>query len=199
MAIDRHTRVVAWLKVMLPLLALAILSTLFLVADRIDPDDALPGAEVDIETLAREPRMTAPSFAGTTLDGAALTLSAAEARPPSDGAPAQASGLRLDLATPDGGRTEAWAAAAQLDQAAGQVVLSGGVSIRTSTGYTLQTDTLTARLDRSGLASGGAVRATGPAGELSAGGMTLGQDNRTPGAYVLVFNQGVRLIYRPGG
>ena len=34
---DRHTRVVGWLKVALPLAALAILSTLFLVARRIDP------------------------------------------------------------------------------------------------------------------------------------------------------------------
>ena len=38
--------------------ALAILSTLFLVADQIDPEDALPFAEVDVEDLAREPRMT---------------------------------------------------------------------------------------------------------------------------------------------
>ena len=37
---DWHTRRVVWLKVALPLLALAILSTLFLLADRIDPDDA---------------------------------------------------------------------------------------------------------------------------------------------------------------
>jgi hypothetical protein len=29
--------------------------------------------------------------------------------------------------------------------------------------------------------------------------MVLSQDNRTPGAYVLVFKGGVRLIYQPGG
>jgi lipopolysaccharide export system protein LptC len=29
--------------------------------------------------------------------------------------------------------------------------------------------------------------------------MTLGQDNRTPGGYLLVFNGGVRLVYLPGG
>ena len=58
--IDRHTRVVGWLKLALPLAALVILSTLFLVADRIDPEDALPYAKVDVEGLARAPRMTAP-------------------------------------------------------------------------------------------------------------------------------------------
>ena len=46
--------------------ALALLATLFLLADRIDPDDALPYAEVDVEDRAREPRMTAPTYAGIT-------------------------------------------------------------------------------------------------------------------------------------
>ena len=76
--VDRHTRLVGWLKVILPLTALAILSTLFLVARRVDPEAALPYAEVDVEDLAREPRMTAPTYAGTTEDGAALTLSASD-------------------------------------------------------------------------------------------------------------------------
>jgi lipopolysaccharide export system protein LptC len=199
MAADRHTRVVGWLKVALPLVALAILSTLFLVADRIDPDAALPYAEVDVVDRAREPRMTAPSYAGTTRDGAALTLSAEEARPASDGAPARASGLALDLATPDGGLTELRAATATLDQTAQRIDLAGGVTITTSTGYRLETEAVTAMLDRSGLESLGEVSATGPAGTLRADRMTLGQDNRTPGAYVLVFKGGVRLVYRPGG
>jgi lipopolysaccharide export system protein LptC len=56
-----------------------------------------------------------------------------------------------------------------------------------------------AKLDRSGLESRGEVVATGPAGEIRADRMTLRQDNQTPGTYLLVFNGGVRLVYRPGG
>jgi lipopolysaccharide export system protein LptC len=89
---DRHSRVVGWLKVALPLAALAILSTLFLLSDRIDPEDALPYAEVDVEELAREPRMTAPTYAGMTTDGAALSLTAVEARPSAGTNPATAAG-----------------------------------------------------------------------------------------------------------
>jgi lipopolysaccharide export system protein LptC len=199
MATDRHTRVVGWLKVTLPLAALAILSTLFLVADRIDPEDALPYAEVDVEGLAREPRMTAPSYAGTTSDGAALTLRAEEARTETGETPAQALGLRLELQTPDGVQTDVVAATARMDQAAGAVILSGGVTITTGNGYRLETPEIAAQLDRTGLESRGAVVATAPAGEIRAGGMTLGQDAQTPGAYVLVFNGGVRLVYQPGG
>ena len=196
--VDRHTRVVGWLKVVLPLTALAILSTLFLVARRIDPEAALPYAEVDVEDLAREPRMTAPTYAGTTEDGSALTLSADEARPASEGSPAQAAGLRLDLATPDGGRTELLAADARMDDTAMEVVLSGGVALTTSTGYRLETAEIAAKLDRTGLESRAPVRATGPAGEITADGMSLSQDNRTPGDYVLVFKGSVRLVYQPG-
>jgi lipopolysaccharide export system protein LptC len=196
---DRHTRLVGWLKVALPLTALAILSTLFLVARRIDPEAALPYAEVDVEDLAREPRMTAPTYAGTTEDGAALTLSASEARPAADGTPARAAGLRLELATPDGGRTELLAAEAVMDDATRQVRLSGGVTLTTSSGYRLETAEVAAKLDRTGLESRAPVVATGPAGEIRAEGMVLSQDNRTPGAYVLVFKGSVRLVYQPGG
>jgi lipopolysaccharide export system protein LptC len=197
--VDGHTRLVGWLKVALPLTALAILSTLFLVARRIDPEAALPYAEVDVEDLAREPRMTAPTYAGTTEDGAAVTLSADEARPAAEGTPAEAAGLRLDLATPDGARTELLAASAVMDNAAGQVLLSGGVTVNTSTGYRLETSDIVANLDRTGLESRAPVVATGPVGEIRAERMVLSQDNQTPGAYVLVFKGSVRLVYQPGG
>lgn len=199
MAADRHTRVVGWLKVALPLLALGILATLFLLSDQINPDEALPYAEVDVVDRAREPRMTAPTYAGTTTDGASLTLTADEARPATAESPANAQGVILELDTPDGSRTDLRARTAEIDRAAQQLVLSGGVTVTTQTGYRLDTPEVLARLDRSGLESRGAVTATGPVGDLEAGGMVLTQDLQSPGSYVLVFNQGVRLVYRPGG
>jgi lipopolysaccharide export system protein LptC len=128
-----------------------------------------------------------------------VTLAANEARPASENAPATAAGLRLDLATPDGAQTELLAAAAVMDPAARLVVLSGGVIVTTSTGYRLETAEIAAKLDRTGLESRAPVVATGPAGEIRADRMELRQDNRTPGAYVLVFNGSVRLVYQPGG
>ncbi|MFN4204646.1 MAG: hypothetical protein ACK4GM_16505, partial [Tabrizicola sp.] len=80
-----------------------------------------------------------------------------------------------------------------------QIVLSGSVTVTTSSGYRLETEEIVARLDRTGLESRAPVTATGPAGEIRADAMVLRQDILTPGAYVLVFNGGVRLVYRPGG
>ncbi len=196
---DTHSRVVAWLKIILPLAALAILSTLFLLADRIDPDAALPYAEVDVEDRVRAPRMTAPTYAGTTSDGAALILTADDARPASETTKAIAQSLKMTLDTPDGARTELVAANAVIDDPTRQLRLSGGVDITTSSGYHITTAALTANLDRSGLESKNPVTATAPAGTLSADTMTLRQDIQTPGSYLLVFKGTVKLIYQPGG
>jgi lipopolysaccharide export system protein LptC len=196
---DAHSRVVAWLKVSLPLAALAILATLFLLADRIDPDAALPYAEVDVEERARTPRMTSPTYAGTTSDGAALTLTAAEARPATDTTKAVAQDLLLTLDTPDGGKTDLRAVEAVIDNQTRQIILTGGVEVTTSTGYVLTTEGMRANLDRSGLESTASVKATGPAGEIVADKVTLRQDNQTPGAYLLVFKGAVKLVYQPGG
>lgn len=109
----------------------------------------------------------------------------------------------MQLDTPDGAVTSLTAATAVMDPAAQQILLSGGVVVTTSSGYRVETAELVAKMDRSGLQTQTPVTATGPAGDLSAGRMTLGQDNRTPagtpGGYLLVFNGGVRLVYQPSG
>ncbi|MFZ1346598.1 MAG: LPS export ABC transporter periplasmic protein LptC, partial [Tabrizicola sp.] len=104
-----------------------------------------------------------------------------------------------ELATPDGGRMDLLAAEAVMEDAARQLLLSGGVTLTTSSGYRLETAEVAAKLDRTGLESRTPVLATGPAGEIRADGMSLRQDNLTPGAYVLVFKGNVRLVYQPGG
>jgi lipopolysaccharide export system protein LptC len=71
---NRYSRLVGGLKVVLPIAALALLSTLFLLSDPPDPDRALPYAEVDVAQLARELRLTQPRFAGVLPDGREITL-----------------------------------------------------------------------------------------------------------------------------
>lgn len=198
---DRHSRLVGWLKVILPLAALAMLSTLFLVADRIDPSDAIPYAEVDVDDLVRDPRMTAPTYAGTTEDGAALTVTAATARPASGTEEATADAVLATLVMPGGGSADLTAAAALLDSAAGMLTLSGGVRIAATSGYTVETEALSVRLDRSGVTGDSAVTAIGPAGRIEAAGFSIARQETADGsaAYLLVFSGRVRMIYQPGG
>ncbi|MCE6952202.1 LPS export ABC transporter periplasmic protein LptC [Cereibacter sphaeroides] len=193
-----HSRLVAWLKILLPLAALAILSTLFLVARTIDPSDAIPYADVDVEDRVREPRMTAPTWAGTTSDGAALTVEADEARPgQAEGEEGRAVSVRARLETPDGASAGMVAGTGALDGEARLLRFGGGVEFDTSTGYRITTDALTAALDETDVRSDSALAATGPLGQIAAGSMRLNESAEAPGTYVLTFGNRVKLVYDP--
>ncbi|WP_283176278.1 LPS export ABC transporter periplasmic protein LptC [Gemmobacter sp. 24YEA27] len=198
--LDRHSRLVGWLKVALPLSALALLSTLFLLADRIDPTAAIRYAEVDVEDLVRDPRMTAPTYAGTTSDGSAITMTASAARPATGTRTAGASDVVVRLDMPGGGSTDIRAKDAELDTGTDQLRLSGGVEIDTSSGFHIVTERLTTALDRSGAASDSAVTASGPQVTIDADSFTLTQQSDTGAAspYLLVFSGSVKLVYEPG-
>lgn len=194
---NAHSRMVAWLKILLPLAALAILSTVFLVARTIDPAQDLPFANVDVAELAREQRIGGPTFSGMTADGAALTISAATVRPNlGETDTASASEIEAEILLPIGTTITLHALDGVIDAATKTAELGGGVEITTSTGYRIQTDRLAALLDTTQLESGGAISASGPLGTITAGRMLISQDAETA-TYLLVFKDRVKLIYTP--
>ena len=148
-----HSRLVFWLKILLPLCALAILSTLFMVSRAIRPEDAIPYAEVNVADLLKEPRLSAPDFAGMTSDGTALSLTATEAQLGQSGTASSGliTGLVGLLETPDGAHTDLAAAAARLDAVGRRMVLSGGVTISNSAGYHIETQSISVALDKTSL------------------------------------------------
>lgn len=190
-----HSRVVAVLKIALPLVALAILSSLFLVSRRINPEDAIPYAKVEIEDRLREPRLTDAGLSGLTADGAALTLNMAEARPRPDGS-GTATGITGRLATPDGATTDITAGTAEVDAVTKSAELAGGVTLKSSTGYTVVSPGFGLALNRTWAESRGAVTTDAPMGKLTADHMKLDQSGQA-GGYLLVFNGNVRLLYQP--
>lgn len=191
-----HSRLVAILKIALPLLALAILSTLFLFSRTIDPEDAIPYADVDVADRLREPRMTNAGFAGMTPDGSSIAIAAAEAKPGAD----QSAKLRLvigSLQTPDGAKTDLAATAVQLNTSEKRVELTDGAELRSSTGYVVSAQGLDIATDRTFVETRGEVSAQGPMGQLTAQHMQLTRAGQTSGPYLLVFNGKVRLLYQP--
>lgn len=191
-----HSRLVTVLKVVLPLLALALMSTLFLFSRRINPEDAIPYASVDVADRLREPRMTDATYSGMTEDGTNVTFSAAEARPETGGN-AKLSGVIGVLLSADGARTQLAALSIQIDQAGGKVLLSQEVEVTTSTGYVVQMPELTVALNRTSARSDGPITAQTPMGQLEAGAMEITRTEGDRGTYLLVFNKRVRLLYQP--
>lgn len=193
---NAYSRLVAGLKILLPLAALGVLATLFLFQQHIDPSRAIPFATVDVEALARDAGIGAPTYAGVTEDGTAVTLTAATARPdPADPRRLSAQEIAAVLESPDGARTDVTAAAGRIDGPGDLLELSGGVTIVTSTGYRLTTERLQAALDRTHVRSDTPVAAEGPPGRIAAGGMELTEAEG--GGYELVFTGGVKLLYDP--
>lgn len=192
-----HSRVVFWLKIILPLIALSMLSTLFLLSRRVDTDAALPYARVNVEELARNQRLTAPEYSGVTADGAAVSVRARVARPGHDGGPATAEGVSAVFDTPGGLRITLDADQGVLDDARGRLVLDGDVGIVTSSGYHVTAARLDAALDRTEIHSEGAVRTKAPFGTIAAGKLQIRQGKAASSGYVMVFSDGVKLVYQP--
>lgn len=190
-----HSRIVFWLKIIQPILALAILATLFLFSRTPEPGDTLPYADVNVDELARNQRLTAPEYSGVTSDGAALSIRAGVVRPNESGA--DADGLFATYTLPGGARVDLTAAAGRIDNAAGKLSLTGDVQIVTSTGYRIETNGLDSALGRTDLVSGGEVRVEAPFGHIDAGKMELYKDNAAIPGYLLLFSSGVKLIYQP--
>ena len=147
---NRYSRLVAWLKILLPLASLAILSSVFLFSRDIDPRQASPFIELSVEDLAREQRVGAPNYAGVTDDGAAIYVQADTARPlvGSGGTRIETDGLNAMLERPDGAATRLQASSGLLDTRRRFARMSGGVQLNTSDGLHFSTDALIARLDR---------------------------------------------------
>ncbi|MBZ4023580.1 hypothetical protein CKO11_14050 [Rhodobacter sp. TJ_12] len=193
---SRHSMLVQWAKVVLPLAALILLSTLFLFSGKVDPTTASIYAKVDVDALVAEPRLTAPEYAGMTEDGAALTVRAKTATPDPAGNGASARQVIAKLEGADGAVTDLTASAGVLDPGAGQILLSDGVAVQTSAGYRMATETVEMATDRATVVAPNAVRGEAPFGMIEAGGMQMGRpDPAAP--YDLHFNGGVKLIYQP--
>ncbi|MDD9923439.1 MAG: hypothetical protein OXQ92_14375 [Boseongicola sp.] len=192
-----YSRFVFWLKVLLPLAALALLSTLFLIAETLDPEKAIPYAEVDVERILSEQGITRPRFGGVTADGASVTVAASSVRPVEgnntrllgsdlEGHVELPSGTRIDVESPEG----------LVDGTESEARLMGGAKLTTSQGYQIETAQIRMAIGAVAVTSEGPLTGQGPLGEIEAGNVTLEQ-NQADGGYLLVFNEGVRLIYRP--
>lgn len=195
---DTYSRMVRWLKVAMPLAALAILSTLFFVAETLDPDAAIPYAKVDVERLLREQGVTRPAFGAVTEDGVAISLSAEAIRPSAEQRD-RLTGTELSatLTWPDDARIDIESPEGIVDVTKGEAILQGGARLQSSTGYTVTSDRIVAGINEASVMSDGVINATGPAGTITAGRMELTRQTNADGGYLLVFKDGVRLLYLP--
>jgi lipopolysaccharide export system protein LptC len=193
-----HSRVVAVLKVGLPLVAVGLLASLFVV----QTDDRIGGEVVfspgDVKALGSGLKVTNPTFTGTTRGEDRFRFTADLVEP--DAAPperALITALAGTLELHNGPEVTFTAATGDLDIPTQRLDLSGEVVISTSDGYRLVTDKATLDLRAGAFVAGDQVETTGPLGAITSGSLHVAPAAATGEARRFSFGDGVRLIYDP--
>ena len=193
---NTYSGVVAWLKVILPLIALGLLSTLFLFSRARTPPTSLSFLDLALQERIKEQQITSPYFVGTTENGLSLTLSADSARPDSgDLTRLSADNVTLQIKSKEQTLVVMSSQSGVLDTGSHQAELTGGVSMQSLSGYKIETDSLSSALNSLRVETDGEVRGAGPVGSFQAGKMILtsGREDKT---LHLLFTNGVILTNR---
>ncbi|MGB7242199.1 MAG: hypothetical protein WBC93_08960 [Sulfitobacter sp.] len=194
MQVDRYSRMVAWLKVVLPLAALGLLSTLFLLSRAIDPTAAIPFADTEIKDRVEGQQVTGPIFSGISSGGDQITFTATKLTT-RNGANL-AHDVRAELSLVGGNLVTLQSKDAEFDMTNNRTTLTGGVEIAMSNGYQMQTSQLIAQMTELDITAPNALTAKGPFGDIQSGQMRLFRPDPDSGAQLL-FTNGVKLLYDP--
>jgi lipopolysaccharide export system protein LptC len=190
-----YSQIVTLAKIILPIGAIGLLSTLFLFARA--PGETTQIDMTEVTEIAREQRLSAPRFSGVTDDGSVLTISARAARPnPTDTSVVLTDEMQLRMDNPDGSSIAVTTTAGELDGPRKIAHFLGLARLETSTGYTMETSGITAALDTGVITSDGHLEVRTPYGELTAGKVTF-QMAESGVAQQMLFTNGVKLIYTP--
>lgn len=191
-----RSRLVGYLKIALPLLAIGLLSTVFLFQESDQIEGGITFSSDDRDTMRDGLSIYNPKFSGINLNGDRFFMEAAKATPDS------ADPEEVDLIDLNGRTEYKNGFAVYLTAARGKarlpqqlVELSGGVHIRTSDGFEGLTNAGIAGLENGSFITETPVTLSGPIGKLEAGSMRL-EHLVSDGAgenQVFTFENGVKL------
>ncbi|NOD49357.1 MULTISPECIES: LPS export ABC transporter periplasmic protein LptC [unclassified Ruegeria] len=193
---DRYSRMVQFLKVLLPLAAIVLLSTVFLLSRSIETNVSVPFAQNDIDERLAQQVVTQPNYQGTTRKGEDVQIEATQATQGSEGSTPAASEFRGRFGLLNGGTITLDSNSGLIRPDEGTATFVGDVVITTADGLQVTTDLLNTSLDEIRGDTPGQVNGTGPIGNFSAGRMTFGTEKKD-GPVHIVFTDGVKLIYEP--
>ncbi len=198
--LDLRSRVVAILKVGLPLVALALLSTLFLMQS----DDGFQGGGIsftqgDMEALGEGLSVDNPILTGTSANNDRFRFTADRVIP--DAAPptrADMTRLAGDIELARGTRINLSAPTGAFDITNQRIALTGPVLIDMSDGYHMNAEAMDIDLAQGVLEARQDVETKGPIGTITSGTLRIEPKNpESDDARLISFGNGVRLIYLP--
>ncbi len=192
---DGYSALVAWLKTLLPIVALGLLSTIFLFSGKVDVTQSLPYAEHNIAEIIREQRITQPYFTGIASNGTEIALSAAYASPQVENAHIlEITDLSVVLRSTSDRMVQVTAGQGALDSTRQTAQISTDVHIAALPDFWVTTEALDMNFNQGFISAKGGFQGVTALGAITAGEMHL---QMTADDQQIVFLNDVRLVYSP--
>ena len=194
---NRYSQFVMAAKIILPLLALGLLSSLFLLSGAPDGEQTIPFSEIELEEIVEGQRILRPRYQTVLDNGARARFTAESARPDlSNPDRFMASEITGQIVQLDGVQIDIRGAEGVMDNPRGMLRLEGGVRLSRTDGFTLSAEGAEVQLDGQWAETTSDVIVLGPGLTLSAGRAVMKPDDKS-GAREVVFTDGVKLVYTP--
>lgn len=196
-SVTGYSRIVRWMKVLLPVAAIVLVAAIFLI-DR-GSEESLFSPE-EIARLGAGMQLENPKFSGVTEGGEPFVVTARRALP--DGPVPDL----IELEAPEGqitlgenrvldGRSDAGV----ISRAKQELTLTGSVVLHTSDGYRAQTERLIFDIEDHSAYVPVPISGFGPNGSIEAGSMRVlrdeSDDPERSNAMVILFEKGVRVVF----
>ena len=188
-----YSRMVAWLKILLPLLAVAVLGTVFLINTDNGFESGFTFTKADRETLEAGSFLSHPQIDGMTNKGEPYHLTAEKIAPLRDDPNlVEVTSLSGDFRFLAGDKVTLAAESALFDIRAQTITLQTGGRIETSDGNIAEIKTLVVQIE-TGEMSGTGIEANGPLWQFSTD--QFGIEANDTENHVLWFENNVKVVY----
>ena len=158
-----YSNFVTFAKIVLPLAAIGLLASLFLLAGSPEETQRIPYSDVELNEIINQQRLASPNYQSVLTDGAALSVVADRAAPDPDiEGRINANEIVARITDVDGLRTLLTAPEGVHDETAQTATVLGGVLIRRSDGYQARTPGMVVQTDGRRAESMGQFLVEGP-------------------------------------
>lgn len=192
-----YTQTISWLKVVLPVSALILLSTLFLFAKSVDPTAELPFADLEVDQRISNQQITSPFFSGEASNGNAISFWAESAAPNvNDNHLMNAEKIRAHVKSGENEYVVFSAESAVVNSRGLEATLNEDVEVTLPDGAEILAQSLHFNMQDGTASSDTEILASTNFGQLKAGAMLITSDD-TSGQVSILFTNGINLVYTP--
>ena len=194
---NTYSRVVWTLKIALPVIAILMLSSIFILSRGVSTNTAIPFAEKELEERIRDQQVSNPFYTGKNEAGDDVRVAAeVMTRDPAQDDIAHLDVMNVKLTTPNDTKIYLSSNAGSFFRNEQKLYLEGDVFVETSDGYTMKATTAWVYDRGVHIVATGPIHGTGPATVLKAGHMEIKRQNKG-GPMQIYFTQGVDIVYDP--